>query len=60
MPKVPFETLKEFKVLVNVAMQEYIAEAEEHEDDDIILETSAEGRLNDFAMWLFHCRFKTI
>lgn len=60
MPKVPEDVKVQFLTLLSEATAEYIAEAEEHEDEDIILETSAEGRLNDFAMWLFHSRFKRV
>jgi hypothetical protein len=38
-------------------LDQYYREAEEHEDDDVIRDTSAEGRINDFALYLYNTRF---
>jgi hypothetical protein len=59
MPKIPSKTRKETRRLLNRALTNYYAEAEEHEDDDIVEDTDVEGRLNDFATWFHGCRFKT-
>lgn len=57
---IPRKTKAVTHVKLIKAFEQYCREAEEHEDDDIIRDTSAEGRLNDFAIWFFNVRFKRV
>jgi len=59
MTSIPRKTKAATHVKVMKALEEYWRAAEEHEDDDVIRDTSVEGRLNDFAMWFHHNRFKS-
>ena len=60
MRTIPRKTKAVTHVKVMKALEEYWRAAEEHEDDDVIKNTSVEGRLNDFAMWLYQTRFKSV
>lgn len=57
---IPRKTKALTQVKLVKAFEEYCKAAEEHEDDDVIRDTSVEGRLNDFAMWLYNTRFKRV
>lgn len=54
--QIPEDTKVEAHAKLAALFNEYLAEAEEHEDEDVLTSTSTEDRINDFAMWLYHVR----
>lgn len=49
---IPRKTKAVTQVRLVKALEEYFRAAEESEDDNVIRDTSVEGRLDDFARWL--------